>query len=107
VKTLVVPPPLKCPITIAPAGKIDLGAFIRELVFPRPAWRERGKAALLLEIDAVLDAPPGTDVKWSDEAHELLCQEVAMRDIQIRWDLAPVLAQFQEILFGAKASAEN
>lgn len=106
-KTLTIPVPLKCSKTLAPAGEISLATFIRELVFVRPGWRDRGKGSLLLEIDAQLEANPGETVKWSDEAHEQLCIEAAMKEVQLRWELAPIIAQFQELLHAAKSSTEN
>lgn len=103
-KTLVIRS-VRVPTTVAPSGNLSVVSFIRELVLSRPAWRERGKAALLLEIDGALEnVNEGDEVKWSDEAHELLCEQASMRDIQLRWDLAATVARFQEMLYAADST---
>lgn len=112
-KALTIPRAIKCPVTLAPAGTISLASFVRELVLVRPAWRERGNAPLLLEIDRFLDTPEGSEGKLSDEAHELLCKEASFLDdgagrpMQLRWDMATTVAQFQQVLASARSTKDE
>jgi hypothetical protein len=112
-KALTIPRAIKCPPSLAPAGEISLASFVRELVLVRPAWRERGNASLLLEIDHFLDTPEGGEGRLSDEAHELLCKEASFLDdgtgrpVQLRWDMATTVAQFQQVLTGARSTKDE
>lgn len=107
-KTFTVPKPVKVRPSLAPSGQLDFASFVRELVFTNAGWRARGKAELLLEIDEKLDeAVPDKPLTLTDEAHEILCQEASFPGQQIRWDLAPAVAVFQQAIFATATKAAD
>jgi hypothetical protein len=116
-KAIVIPHPIRVPRSLVAAGTITVPGFIREIVLVRPAWRRADNRRLLLEITEQLwtlgpegeplDKRPGVEARWQDAAHELLVREAALEDdgygrpLNLRWELATVVAEVQEVLAAA------